>query len=94
MIILKILEKDLNEKIKIFNDKNVVIVFDDILEAKFYLNNVHITYNYRKGILHIKEKTTQNEINLNIISAYSIDFTDNVLCIKLDNSLDFEIRII
>lgn len=91
---MKILEKDLNEKIKIFNDKNVVIVFDDILEAKLYLNNIHINYNYNKGILNIKEEITQNEIHLSTVSAYSIDFTDNVLCIKLDNSLEFEIRII
>lgn len=94
MIILKILDKELNEKIKIFNNKNVIIVFDDILEAKFYMNNIHIHYNYNKGILYIKEETTNNEIHLNIVSAYLIDFTDNVLHIELDNSLDFEIRII
>lgn len=93
-MILKILEKDLNEKIKIFKNKNVMVVFDDILEAKFYLNNIHIDYNYKKGILHIKEEKTQNEINLNLVFAYLIDFTDNVLHIELDNSIDFEIRII
>lgn len=91
---MKILEKDLNEKIKIFKNKNVMVVFDDILEAKFYLNNIHIDYNYKKGILHIKEEKTQNEINLNLVFAYLIDFTDNVLHIELDNSIDFEIRII
>lgn len=91
---MKILEKDLNEKIKIFKNKNVMVVFDDILEAKFYLNNIHIDYNYKKGILHIKEEKTQSEINLNLVFAYLIDFTDNVLHIGLDNSLEFEIRII
>ena len=93
-MILKILDKDLNQKIKIFNNKNVIVIFDDILEAKFYLNNIHINYNYQKGILNIKEETTNNEINLNIVSAYLIDLTDNVLHIGLDNSIDFEIRII
>lgn len=91
---MKILEKDLNEKIKIFNNKNVIIVFDDIFESKFYLNNIHIDYNYKKGILNIKEEKTQNEINLNLVFAYLIDLTDNVLHISLDNSIDFEIRII
>ena len=91
---MKILEKDLNEKIKIFKNKNVMVVFDDIFEAKFYMNNIHINYNYQKGILHIKEEKTQNEINLNLVFAYLIDLTDNVLHIGLDNSIDFEIRII
>ena len=91
---MKILEKDLNEKIKIFKNKNVMVVFDDIFEAKFYMNNIHIHYNYNKGILHIKEETSNNELNLNLVFAYLIDFTDNVLHIGLDNSIDFEMRII
>lgn len=89
---MKILETELKEKVKIFNNKDVVIIFDDILEAKFYMNNIDIEYNYKTGFLHIKEETTRNEINLNIISAYLIDLTENVLHIGLDNSLDFEIR--
>lgn len=91
---MKILDKDLNEKIKIFNNKNVIIEFDDILEAKFYMNNIHIQYNYKSGYIHIKEETANNEINLNIVSAYLIDLTDNTLHIGLDNSIDFEIKII
>jgi len=90
---LKVLETELNERLKIFKNKDVVIIFDDILEAKFYMNNINIYYDYSKGFLHIKEETTQNEINLNIVSAYLIDLTDNVLHIGLDNSLDFEIRL-
>lgn len=90
---MKILDKDLNKKIKIFNNKNVIIEFDDILETKFYMNNIHIKYNYKNGYMHIKEETTQNEINLNILSAYLIDLTNNILHIGLDNSLDFEIRV-
>ena len=65
---LKITDKDLKEKVKIFNNKDVVIIFDDI-------------------------NKTNNEINLNIVSAYIIDLTENVLHIGLDNSLDFEIRL-
>lgn len=90
---MKILETELNEKVKIFNNKDVVIIFDDLLEAKFYMKNIKIYYSYKTGFLHIKEETTQNKINLNIISAYLIDITDNVLHIRLDNSLDFEIRL-
>lgn len=90
---MKILEKELNEKVKIFKNKDVVIIFDDILEAKFYMNNIHIEYSYKTGFLNIKEEATNNEINLNIVSAYLIDLTDNVLHIGLDNSLDFEIRL-
>lgn len=90
---MKVLETELNERLKIFKNKDVVIIFDDILEAKFYMNNINIYYDYSKGFLHIKENKTNNEINLNIVSAYIIDLTDNVLHIALDNSLDFEIRL-
>lgn len=90
---MKVLEKELNEKVKIFKNKDVVIIFDDILEARFYMKNIDIEYSYKTGFLNIKEETTQNEINLNIISAYLIDITENVLHIGLDNSLDFEIRL-
>lgn len=90
---MKILEKELNEKLKIFNNKDVVIIFDDILEAKFYMKNIRIYYDHNKGFLHIKERITQNEINLNIISAYLIDLENNKLHIGLDNSIDFEIRL-
>ncbi len=90
---MKVLEKELNEKVKIFKNKDVVIIFDDILEARFYMNKIHIEYNYKTGFLHIKENKTNNEINLNIVSAYIIDLTENVLHIGLDNSLDFEIRL-
>jgi len=90
---LKITDKDLKEKVKIFNNKDVVIIFDDMLEARFYMNKIHIGYNYKTGFLHIKENKTNSEINLNIISAYLIDLTNNILHIGLDNSLDFEIRL-
>lgn len=90
---MKILETELNEKVKIFKNKDVVIIFDDILEARFYMNNIDIEYSYKTGFLNIKEEATNNEINLNIVSAYLIDLTDNVLHIGLDNSLDFEIRL-
>jgi len=90
---LKILDKELNQKVKIFNNKDVVIVFDDLIEATFYMKNIDIHYNYKTGFLHIKEETTNNEINLNIVSAYLINLTDNVLHIGLDNSIDVEIKL-
>lgn len=90
---MNIKEKELNQKIKIFNNKDVIVIFDDLLEAKFYMKNIHIYYNYKRGFLHIKEGLTSNEINLNIVSAYYMDLTDNRLHIGLDNSIDFEIRI-
>jgi len=90
---VKVLDKELDEKVKIFNNKNVVIVFDDLLEAKFYMNNIDIHYSYKTGYLNIKEKTTNNEIHLNIVSAYIIELNDNILHIGLDNYIDFEIRI-
>lgn len=90
---LKILENELSEKIKIFNKKDVVIVCNDILEAKFYMNNINIEYSYKTGLLHINEERTNNEINLNIALAYLIDLADDILYIRIDNSLDIEIKI-
>lgn len=90
---MKILEKELQQKIQIFEKENVVIMFDNLLQAKFEMHNIHINYNIKNGFLNITEESTNNEINLNIVSAYRIELEDNTLEIKLDNSLDFKIMI-
>ena len=90
---MKILENEIQEKIKIFERQNVIVQFSNILEAKFEMHNIHIDYNRKSGFLNIVEASTNNEIKLNIASAYRIDLTDNILKIDLDNSLDFKIMI-
>lgn len=90
---MKILENEIQEKIKIFEKQNVIVEFDNILEAKFEMHKIHINYNRKNGFLNIAEASTNNEIKLNIASAYRIDLTDNIFKINLDNSLDFKIMI-
>lgn len=90
---MKVLEKELQQKIQIFESQNVIVKFDNILELKFEMNNININYNRKNGFLNITEKSTNNKIKLNIVSAYMIDLTKKVLKINLDNSLDLKIMI-
>lgn len=90
---MKVLEKELQQKIQIFEKENVIVEFDNILESKFEMHNIHINYDRKNGFLYISEETTDNEIKLNIVSAYRIELGNNTLEIKLDNSLDFKIML-
>lgn len=88
---MKISEKELKEKIKIFENEDIIVKFDDLLEARFEMNNIHINYNRKTGYLHIEDSTNDNDININIVSAYDIDLDCMNLQILLDNSIELTI---
>lgn len=88
---MKILERDLKEKVKIFEGQDVVVKFDDLLQAKFEFSAVHINYNRRTGFLHIEDATNDNDININIVSAYHIELEKHNLQIFLDNDIELQI---
>ena len=73
MVYLRIIEKELKEKVKIFENEDVIVKFDDLLQARFEMNNIHINYNIKTGFLHIEDLANDNEIKINIVSAYNID---------------------
>ena len=88
---MKITENELKEKVKIFEGKDVVVQFDDLLEATIEMKSVHINFNLKNGILHIEDGTNDNEIRLSIASAYKIETNDELIKIYLDNEIDLTI---
>ena len=88
---MKILEKDLKEKIKMFENKTIIVQFENFIQARFEFYNTHINYNTKTGFLHIEDSKNDNEIRINIVSAIKMDLTSSLLSIKLDNSIEFKI---
>ena len=85
---LKITEKELTEKVKIFEKQDIILQFDDLLEATIEMYNIHIKFNIKNGILHIEDGINDNEIRIDIVSAYKIEADDDYLKIFLDNELE------
>lgn len=88
---LKITEKELTEKVKIFEGEDIILQFDDLLEATIEMYNIHIKFNIKNGILHIEDSINDNEIRIDIVSAYKIEADDDYLKIFLDNEIDLTI---
>ena len=88
---LKITEKELTEKVKIFEKQDIILQFDDLLEATIEMYNIHIKFNIKNGILHIEDSINDNEIRIDIVSAYKIEADDDYLKIILDNELELTI---
>ena len=88
---MKILEKELKEKVKIFENQTIIVQFENLLQARFEFYNTHINYNMKTGFLHIEDSKNDNEIRINIVSAIKMDLTSSLLSIKLDNSIEFKI---
>ncbi len=89
---MKVIEKNLSNVIKIYEHKDIIVEIDDLLNASFELCNIHICYNFKIGILHIKDNLKNNEININISSVQYIDLEKEILHIQLDNSVNLKIR--
>ncbi len=90
---MKILEKELKEKIKMFENKTIIVQFENFIQARFEFYNTHINYNTKTGFLHIEDSKNDNEIRINIVSAIKIDLIGSLLNIKLDNSIEIRIMI-
>lgn len=88
---MKILEKDLKEKIDSFKNKDVIIQFDELFEATLNFYNIDITYNMRNGFLSILDKINNNNITINITSVITMDYEENFLEMELDNYINFKI---
>lgn len=88
---LKITENELKEKVKIFEGQNIIVQFEDLLEATIEMNSVHINFNLKNGMLHIEDGANDNEIRLSIASAYKIEANEEWLKIYLDNEIELTI---
>lgn len=88
---MKINEYQLKEKINTFDNKNIVVYFNDLLQAKIIMNNVKINYNIRTGYLKIKDDI-DNNICINIVSAYNIQAKERKIIIELDSGINVKIQ--
>ena len=76
---LKITEKELTEKVKIFEKQDIILQFDDLLEATIEMYNIHIKFNIKNGILHIEDSINDNGIRIEIVGRYKIEADDDHL---------------
>ena len=90
---IKVKEIELFRVVEKFDNKNIILQFDDILKANVKIKNCKITYNRRNGILKIMDN--ENIYEVNITPAYCIERNENYtkLEIYLDNSLDIIINV-
>ena len=57
---MKTLEKQLQQKIKTFQNQDVTIYIGNLLKAKLEMNNIYIDYDDKTGNLCIKDNKTDN----------------------------------
>ncbi len=88
---MKTLEKQLQQKIKTFQNQDVTIYIGNLLKAKLEMNNIYIDYDDKTGNLCIKDNKTDNQIIINIASAHVIKLKCSNMFIKLDNSVECKI---
>lgn len=88
---MKINEYQLKEKINTFDNKNIVVYFNDLLQAKIIMNNVKINYNIKTGYLKIKDDI-DNNICINIVSSYNIQAKEKEITIELDSGINIRIK--
>ncbi len=88
---MKTLEKQLQKKIKTFQNQDVIIYLGNLLKAKFEMNKIYIDYDDKTGNLYIKDNETDNQIIINIASAHVINLKCRNMFIKLDNSVECKI---
>lgn len=88
---MKILEKNLKEKIDNFKNKNVIIQFDELFRATLNFYSIDINYNMKNGMLTIFDKMNNNKITINITSVRTMNYENEILSIELDNYINFKI---
>ena len=88
---MKIIERELKDKVKIFKNQDVIVEFDDFLQARFEMFHLHINYNRKTSFLHIEDSTNDIDININVVSAYHIELESYNLQIFLDNEISVQI---
>lgn len=85
-------EKDLQEYVKNFSNKNIVFSLDGIINQKTKVKNAQCTYNTITGILKVKD--TNTNISIDTTSVYKMQISENnsMLEIFLDNGIDIRLE--
>ena len=81
---MKIEENQINQKLKIFRNKNVVIETMGDYKLRFELYNIQLYFNNENGLLHITDYTKKNKLVVNITQICYIDIDNRILKIQLD----------
>ena len=88
---MRITEKELKEKIKIFENEDVILKFDVLIQGQLEFNKININYNRKTRYLHIADTTNNNKLKINIASVYEINLECANLQILLDDDIDIMI---
>lgn len=81
---MKIEENQINQKLKIFRNKNVIIETMGDYKLRFELYNIQLYFNNKNGLLHITDYTQKNRLVVNITQICYIDIDNRILKIQLD----------
>lgn len=81
---MKVEENQINQKLKIFRNKNVVIETMGDYKLRFELYNIQLYFNNKNGLLHITDYTKKNKLVVNITQICYIDIDNRILKIQLD----------
>lgn len=84
---MRLKESELNNRLHIFNNKDVVVSIREDFKTRFELYNLQIRFNNYNGILYIADYSKKNYIKINITTVCSIKLENEILKIQLDNSV-------
>lgn len=82
---MKIKEKELNDRLYLFKNRDVIVSIKEDFNTKFELYNLQLYFNINNGMLYIQDYTKKNTIIINITTVCSIDLNNEILKIKMDN---------
>lgn len=81
---MKVEENRINQKLKIFRNKNVIIETVGDYKLRFELYNIQLYFNNKNGLLHITDYTKKNKLVVNITQICYINLENRILKIQLD----------
>lgn len=81
---MKVEENQINQKLKIFRNKNVLIETMGDYKLRFELYNIQLYFNNKNGLLHITDYTKKNKLVVNITQICYINLENRILKIQLD----------
>lgn len=81
---MRIEEKQINQKLKIFRNKNVVLQTYGDYRLRLELYNIQLFYNQYNGLLYITDYTQKNKLVVNTTQICYIDLDNKILKIQLD----------
>lgn len=85
---MRITEKELKEKIKIFDNEDIILKFDILIQGQIEFNKITIAFNPQTSFLQITDGVNGNELKINIASVFEINMRHHNLQLKLDDDVE------